>query len=175
MSNYKLSFSDKKGNLIDIYPRNQGVQISLTLDNTIAFDIPENYKEYKFSIDYDVILTEVNLNALLNCKSATYLSIYDARDLAYTLMKRIDTLARMTKLKSLKMNINNEYLPHMKLKPFLEQIPSLRFVTFIFQDLREHEVKAYLKDQDIPSDWARHGNYVDSAIFHRKGTFAFGL
>lgn len=171
VSAYKLSFTDNKGNLIDIYPLNSGVQVSLSFGEAsgLSFAIPSNFKEYQYSIDYDVALTNANVDSILSCTNVTHLTIIDARDLAKILLERIDDLAKMTELQTLKLTINKEYLENIKLSPFLEQLPSLRFVTFVFPDLHEREIEAFLRRQIIPMNWQRHGNYADSAIYHRRG------
>lgn len=170
-SNYKISFSDANGNFIDIYPRNKGVHVSLISDSSIDFDIPHNYNEYKYSLDFDIKLSDANLKSLLQCENATYLAINDASNLGYKLMIHIHNLRKMTQLRTLKLNIMRKHLPLMQLAPFLEQLLPLQFATFVFPDSTEHEIEEFLQRQTIPSYWMSHGNYADSAIFHRKGIY----
>lgn len=169
--NYKISFADADGNFIDIYPRNKGVHVSLLVGGPIDFDIPHNYNEYKYSIESDIKLSDANLKSLLKCENATYLSINDANDLAYKLMLHINDLKKMTQLRTLKLYILREHLPLIQLAPFLEQLVPLQFATFVFPDSKEHEIEEFLNRQSIPSYWILHGNYADSAIFHRKGKY----
>lgn len=170
---YKVSFGDDKGNLIDIYPRNRGVQVSLSVrpSSALAFAIPHDFSEYQYSVDGDVVLTGANVDAMLRCTNATHLTIMDAHDVAGMLLQRIDDMAKMTKLQTLKLAINRGHLARMELGAFLARLPSLRFATFVFQDWHERDVEAFLKRQAVPANWQRHGNYVDSAIFHRTGRY----
>lgn len=164
-SYYKIVFTDRNGNAINLFPRNKGVVVEIASSGHIPINIPDDYDEYKYVYLEGAVFPDDHLEHILACKNTTFLYILDFVDVVYRLLNRIDDLKALQNLDFLKLNINPANLSQITLSTFLEQLPSLRAARFIFHDLED--IESYLKMQTIPRQWERHGDAVDTANFHR--------
>lgn len=95
--------------------------------------------------------TTENIDSMLEWKDATLLSVHDQADTVVQLFQRVGELSSLKELIYLTVTINADSYRQIKVLPFIENLPRLITLTFIWHTLTEEEIKLFVLNNPKPA------------------------
>lgn len=165
LPNEKICFreNDFRNNQVELYTKERRATAYYRIGHDLTLGLPSNYTHYTLEFVTYATVTAADLDYISTWTQAKHLEISDGCNAALGLLRRAHKLQAMTKLTSLDLNISENSLQRMRLRPFFRSLQSLKTAVFRFQpSLSVSQVKAFLDEQVIPSKFKR--SEIDSNL-----------
>lgn len=157
-----IQFRDGLGNTIRLMPRDESVYASFWDGKHLARHLPSNYKDYHITYNYRAILTAPDLAHIGELANAETLTLGNRLDVRGDLASRIAGFEQLTKLHTLRVDINPESLTS-QVSAFLEIPPAVTLVSIDLPETMTPEQAAqFAGNQVVPDDWEL--NYANHII-----------
>lgn len=126
--------------------------------------LPTHYTQYIIQFREKSILTAENIESILQWKQARSLFICaDTDNVAGTMITRIDDFGKLDKLTVLTLSMEYDSRAKLKVGTFIKHLPSLRFVTFIGNQMSKKQMEDFQANNEVPANWHNWiaGNYIN--------------
>lgn len=140
-------------NMIVIYPNVSYADAFYVDGENPLSGIPTTYSEYRVFYQQPAKPTAENINSILHFAQAKKLSVNDRNGVALDLYKRIEDLSKFKQLRVLNLCIQKATYKELKVAAFMENLISLREITFVGNDMSDEQVKEFYSMNVIPSNW----------------------
>lgn len=151
----EINLTDQNGNTIILYPRTQYALARFNVGEGLYFTLPPNYVNYFIDSGNKVGVTIAELDYIMQWKNTIFLDIRDRSNVANELVYRVEQMKVMKRLRTLTLRVQRDSYELFDVKPFLEQLPSLRSVTIIADTLNKTELKEFLDKHGQFNHWTR--------------------
>lgn len=170
-SYYELHFAAGFAS-VHLYPLDREARVIVAKRN-LEFAVPDGYNRYGFEFKHAAEVTAGHIEAILRCKSATYLSLKDGRmGLAGQLFARVDEMRAMTRLTMFDVTVHRDDRDAFKFAPFFA-LPALKYVHFRLQNFFKNEYAEFVAAQQIPDGWVRRRELSHTTPWHQYNEVIF--
>lgn len=129
----QIKFTDKKGNVVTLYPSIGNVSAVFVEKNMIRV-LPTNLKAYNINLDKaEVPKEDIDILCTLS-PTATDLTISDASDVANNMAKCGIKMNKLKKVVNLVLSYQEKTYTHLRFEPFFNNIKSLNMLKFKGRD-----------------------------------------
>lgn len=164
----EIILTDKQENTINLHPRTHHVQARFDVGGGSYFHLPTNYVSYSIDSGYKIDVTNAELDSILQWKNIVYLDIRDRSNVANGLMHRVEQMKELNGLRTLVLRVQRDSYGLFDVKPFLEQLPTLRSFTIIADTLNKTELNEFFGQHGEFNHWKRSTPLLMKRIVYEK-------
>lgn len=155
---------------------NKRVWARLRSGNNLMQGIPHDYEYYTIELVHEAILTDNDFNSIMQWINASGLTItayndaFDS-DIVNALLKRVDQLKMMTRLKHLRISLHPNSYKAVQIMQFMNELPSLSYIGFGVELLNDDQIKEFIAIQKTPGWIHLYDSFFKTISFNNADEF----
>lgn len=148
-----IIFTDEHTNTVSLYPRIQRLEATYFVGDGLYLGLPDSYVGYWIVSYGNVVVTDDELNYILQWKKTLQLDIRDRSNVAFELMQRAEQINEMKNLENFSASIQRKSYKELDVRGFLRKMETLKSASFICNLLPRNEFHEFVKKQEAFDDW----------------------
>lgn len=171
-----IRFKDEFGSSITLKPATETVIASFWNGEHLARHLPHNYKHYDLSYNYRAIISAADLAHIFEFVNAETLKLGNRFGVKKDLAARIGEIKRLTKLRTLEVDINPEF-DDTQVAPFMVLPPAVSFVKIVLPEtMNAKQAATFVANQKVPSGWElNYANHVMQMVKVRDSNWEIDM
>lgn len=115
--------------------------------------VPANYYAYWLHYTYPARPTVANIEHILQWKEAVEITIHDLEDVTITLLRRINELKQLTKLRRLTLCIQDHSYEQVDVQTLIRNMWFLEEIAFVSYHMTKEQVEDFHRRNDVSDKW----------------------
>lgn len=116
--------------------------------------LPTQYNYYFIRMGGEASLNTADFDYIFQWKNLTTFSLETPDgNVGNYFNQHMNELATLNQLDEMTFNVVPKTYQQLQVLPFLEQLPSLKYITIVFNSIKNKEMRDYVVSQNIPRTW----------------------